>query len=74
VFSKDVLKVLRAEFPDLLGKVKLYERYGNEIMKELLHYEKGQTITQIKLGVMYCKQNQTIEEEMLNNGKWTLIC
>ncbi len=65
---RDVTKVLKEHHPDLLDKIKLFERFGNDIQKDLINFEKGHVIKQLKFGVMYCKEGQTNDEQMLNNS------
>jgi len=64
---KEALKAVQLKYPELLGKTKLFEKMGSEIAKDLQSFEKKQVIKTIKFGVLYCKENQISEEQMLKN-------
>lgn len=64
---KEQLRALQTEMPDLLGGCKMTPIKSSTFSHRLLEFEQSQVITRAKFGVLYCKDGQTIDDEMYNN-------
>lgn len=43
----------------------------SQVYQELVRLDEQELNNRYKIGVIYCKRGQTMEEEMYNNGGWT---
>lgn len=69
--KKRLLKTLTKEMPTLLSGVKFKHIPDDTLCTRLLHMEDRLLVKSYKFGVVYCKEGQTTDDEMLNNGEWS---
>ena len=65
--SANMLKTLKAIRPEL-GQVRFQKVKHKGFEEALLQYEAKMITDHYKFGVLFCKENQTTEDEMYNNG------
>jgi len=68
--KKRLLKTLTKEMPTLLSGVKFKHIPDDTLCTRLLHMEDRLLVKSYKFGVVYCKEGQTTDDEMLNNGSY----
>ena len=49
---------------------KLHKITDPKLQKELLKFDEQSLIKNYKIGVLYCKEDQKLEEEMFGNGNF----
>lgn len=69
VRTKEVMKYLHATVP-VLKKVKLQKVSNPAFSRELLRYERSLVCRHCKIGIAYCKDDQTTDDEMFSNGSF----
>lgn len=67
-FSEKALEKVQWERDCLLGSVKFEQAKNPDFPKELFAMESKLVPSAYKFGILYCKDDQTTEEEMFSNG------
>ena len=62
-------KQLKRISPDLQGEVPFFEVKDQQLIEDLKHMEDRHLIKAYKFGIVYCKEDQTHENDMFSNQK-----
>jgi len=67
----ELIRALKTSFPHLLSNIKFSRNESPALVADLIKYEQDQIIKNMKVGVLYCAESQTTDDEMFNNNTIT---